>query len=276
VANERIGNAPPREWPALARTDRPQHGLKVLELTRILAGPVGGRALAGYGADVMLVNSPHLPNIAAIADTSRGKRSAFADLRTAEGRAGLRAVLSQAHVFVQGYRPGALAALGLDPEALAAQRPGLVQVSLSAYGDEGPWGERRGFDSLVQAATGFNLAEAQAAGAAEPRALPMQILDMATGLLIAWGAQVALLRQRAEGGSWLVRLSLARTAQWLRELGRVGDGFAAPRPDFSGLMQRSTSDFGELDAVRHAAVFSHTPVAFDRPSVPPGTDALAW
>jgi hypothetical protein len=276
VAIERIGDAPPLEWPALARSHRPLDGLKVLDLTRILAGPVGGRALAGYGADVMLVNSPHLPNIAAIADTSRGKRSAFADLRSADDRAALFAVLSQAHVLVQGYRPGALAALGFAPEALAAQRPGLVQVSLSAYGDTGPWGDRRGFDSLVQAATGFNLAEAQAAGAAEPKALPVQILDMAAGLLIAWGAQVAMLRQQAEGGSWHVRVSLARTAQWLRELGRIADGDTAQRPDFTGLMQLSASGYGELNAVRHAAVFSHTPVAFDRPSVPPGTDALAW
>ena len=99
---------------------------------------------------------------------------------------------------------------------------------------------------------------------------------MAAGLLIAWGAQVAMLRQQAEGGSWHVRVSLARTAQWLRELGRIADGNTAPRPDFTGLMQLSASGYGELNAVRHAAVFSHTPVAFDRPSVPPGTDALAW
>ena len=149
-------------------------------------------------------------------------------------------------------------------------------VSLSAYGDEGPWAGRRGFDSLVQAATGFNLAEAQAAGSAEPKPLPMQILDMASGFLIAFGAQAALLRQQAEGGSWHVRVSLARTGQWLRELGRVANGFEVGKPDFIGSMETSASGFGELTASRHAARFSDTPARYARPSVEPGTNPLAW
>ena len=170
VSIERIGDAAPHGWPALAHDARPLTGLRVLELTRILAGPVCGRTLAAYGADVMLVNSPHLPNIDAIADTSRGKLSAHADLRTEAGRASLSACLQTADVFVQGYRPGALAALGFGVEEVVRQRPGIVCVSLSAYGVTGPWAGKRGFDSLVQAATGFNLAEAQAAGQASPAA----------------------------------------------------------------------------------------------------------
>ncbi|HWH84804.1 MAG TPA: CoA transferase, partial [Burkholderiaceae bacterium] len=276
VAIERLGDAPPLAWPALAHEERPLHGLRVLDLTRILAGPVGGRTLAAYGADVMLVNSPHLPNIEAIADTSRGKRSALCDLRDAGGREALRAVLRDAHVFVQGYRPGSLAALGFGPQELAAARPGIVAVSLSAYGERGPWAGRRGFDSLVQSATGFNLAEAQAMGSSEPKALPVQILDMATGFLIAFGAQAALLRQRAEGGSWHVRVCLARTAQWLRELDRVDTGAAAPALDLASTMQTAPSGYGLLSAMPHAALFSHTPAGWSRPSVPPGTDALAW
>jgi crotonobetainyl-CoA:carnitine CoA-transferase CaiB-like acyl-CoA transferase len=276
VEIEKIGDAPPLAWPALPREAAPLAGLRVLDLTRILAGPAGGRTLAAYGADVMLVNSPHLPNIEAIVDTSRGKLSALADLRDDAGREALRAVVRDAHVFIQGYRPGGLAALGFGPEALAALRPGLVVVSLSAYGETGPWGGRRGFDSLVQSATGFNLAEAQAAGASEPKALPVQILDMATGFLIAFGAQAALLRQQREGGSWRVRVSLARTGSWLRGLGRVAHGLAAPRPDFTGLMETTASGWGELVAMRHAAEFSHTPARWRRPSMPPGTDPLAW
>jgi crotonobetainyl-CoA:carnitine CoA-transferase CaiB-like acyl-CoA transferase len=276
VEFERIGDAPPQRWPALAPAARPLHGLRVLDLTRILAGPVGGRTLAAYGADVMLVNAPHLPNIAAIADTSRGKLSALADLRVAADRDALHAVLREAHVVVQGYRPGALAALGFGPQDLAAVRPGIVAVSLSAYGETGPWAGRRGFDSLVQAAAGFNLAEALAAGAAEPKALPVQILDMASGFLIAFGAQAALLRQQSEGGSWQVRVSLARTAQWLRELGRVDAGFDAPPAEFSGLTETTPSGWGELTAIRHAAEFSHTPAGWSRPSVRPGTNPLAW
>ncbi len=273
---EKIGEAPPLAWPALPLSARPLQGLRVLDLTRILAGPVGGRTLAAYGADVMLVNGPHLPNIEAIIDTSRGKLSALADLRTAEGRAGLRAVLRDAHVFIQGYRPGALAAFGLAPEAVAQARPGIVMVSLSAYGETGPWAGKRGFDSLVQTATGPNHAEAQAAGSAQPKALPMQILDMATGFLMAFGAQAALLRQQAAGGSWHVRVSLARTALWLRSLGRVDHGFDAPAADFSDVMQAYDSGYGALVATRHAAQFSHTPAGWDRPSVPPGTNPLAW
>jgi crotonobetainyl-CoA:carnitine CoA-transferase CaiB-like acyl-CoA transferase len=276
VAIERTGDAPPLAWPALPRDASPLTGLRVLDLTRILAGPVGGRTLAAYGADVMLVNSPHLPNIDAIADTSRGKLSALADLRTPAGRDGLRAALRDAHVFVQAYRPGALAALGFAPVDLAALRPGLVTVSLSAYGESGPWAGRRGFDSLVQSAAGFNLAEAQAAGTPQPKALPMQILDMASGFLIAFGAQAALLRQQAEGGSWQVRVSLARTAQWLRELGRVAHGFDAPPAAFDGLLETTPSGYGALTAMRHAAEFSHTPARWARPSVPPGTHPLAW
>lgn len=276
VAIERLGDAPPLQLPPLPHDHRPLAGVRVLDLTRILAGPFCGRTLAAYGADVMLVNSPHLPNIDAIADTSRGKLSALADLRTADGREGLRAVLSDAHVFVQGYRPGSLAALGFAPDAVARTRPGIVMVSLSAYGDTGPWGGKRGFDSLVQTATGFNHAEAQAAGAQPPRALPMQILDMASGALMAFGAQAALWRQQREGGSWHVRVSLARTGLWLRELGRVADGFSAPPATFDDVMDTGTSGFGALTAIRPAAVFSHTPAGYARPSMPPGSHALAW
>jgi crotonobetainyl-CoA:carnitine CoA-transferase CaiB-like acyl-CoA transferase len=204
----------------------------VLELTRILAGPVAGRTLAAYGADVLLVNSPALPNIDAIADTSRGKRSAHVDLRTDAGRDTLRVLVRDAHVFMQAYRPGALDALGFGAETLAAIAPGIVCVSLSAYGHVGPWAGRRGFDSLVQTATGFNVAEAQAAGAASPKAMPVQILDYAAGFLMAFGTAVALRRQATEGGSWHVRVSLAGTGRWLRSLGRVPDGLAARAPSF--------------------------------------------
>ena len=276
VAIEKIGEAAPLVWPALSPEARPLEGLRVLDLTRILAGPVAGRTLAAYGADVLLVNAPHLPNIEAIIDTSRGKLSALADLREASGRAALLAVLRDAHVFVQGYRPGALAALGFAPGDVAQARPGIVMVSLSAYGESGPWAGKRGFDSLVQTATGINHAEAQAAGSAQPKPLPMQIVDMATGYLMAFGAQAALLRQQREGGSWHVRLSLARTALWLRSLGRVANGFEAPPPDFHGLMDAQRSGYGELLAMRHSAVFTETPARWTRASMPPGSHPLAW
>lgn len=274
----RIGDGPtaPLAWPALPDGARPLEGLRVLDLSRILAGPVAGRTLAAYGAEVMLLNSPHLPNIDAIADTSRGKRSAHLDLKTEAGRARLRALASEAHVFLQAYRPGGLQALGFGPEALARLRPGIVVVSLSAYGTQGPWATRRGFDSLVQTATGFNAAEAGAFGAAEPKALPMQILDYGAGYLLAFGAQAALLRQQSEGGSWLVEVSLAGVGRWLRGLGRVPDGPSARAPAIEPLLQRFASGFGALTAPRHAAEFSVTPAQWPLPSMPPGSHPPRW
>lgn len=199
-----------------------------------------------------------------------------ADLETADGRIALANLLRSAHVFVQGYRPGAMQALGFGPQEAARLRPGIVYVSLSAYGDSGPWAQRRGFDSLVQTATGFNHAEAQAAGSQAPKPLPMQILDHASGYLMAYGAQAALARQAIEGGSWHVRVSLAQTARWLRSLGRVPDGLRRATPPIEGFLESESSGFGQLAAVRHAAQFSLTPARWARPSMPPGTHPTVW
>jgi crotonobetainyl-CoA:carnitine CoA-transferase CaiB-like acyl-CoA transferase len=250
--------------------------VRVLDLTRILAGPVGGRALASHGADVMLVNSPHLPNIEAIADTSRGKRSAHVDLRDAAGRAAMDRLLADAHVFIQGYRPGGLQALGFGPQELAQRRPGIVCVSLSAYGNAGPWAARRGFDSLLQTAMGFNHAEGEAAGDGKPRPMPMQILDEATGFLMAFAACAALWRQQREGGSWHAQLSLAQTAHWLRALGRVDNGLAAKPPSRQPYLETTASGFGELVAVRPSAQLERTPARYSSPSMRPGHAPPHW
>jgi crotonobetainyl-CoA:carnitine CoA-transferase CaiB-like acyl-CoA transferase len=276
LAIERIGDAAPLALPSLAPLQRPLEGVRVLDLTRILAGPVGGRALAAYGADVMLVNAPHLPNIESIADTSRGKRSAHVDLRTLEGRHAMEALLQDTHVFVQGYRPGALDALGYGPHQVTLKRPGIVYVSLSAYGTQGPWAARRGFDSLVQTAMGFNEAEGEAFGEGQPRPLPMQILDQASGYLIALGAAAALWRQQREGGTWHVQLSLAQTGHWLRGLGRLSQGVSAQRPSLKPFLDTTPSGFGALCAVRHSAQLARTPAAWTRPSVPPGYSPPHW
>ena len=272
----RIGEAPPRTLAPLAESQPPLAGLRVLDLTRVLAGPVGCRALAAFGADVMLVNAPHLPNIEAIADTSRGKLSAHLDLRSKAGRTSLEELLAEAHVFVQGYRPGGLAELGFRPEQTARRRPGIVHVSLSAYGTRGPWARRRGFDSLVQTAMGFNHAEGEAAGAGKPRPLPMQILDEATGYLIAMGAAAALWRQQREGGSWHVQVSLAQTGQWLRGLGRIPGGFEVHSPKIDPWLESAASGFGELRSMRLSARLARTPVAWRWPSMPPGSHPARW
>jgi crotonobetainyl-CoA:carnitine CoA-transferase CaiB-like acyl-CoA transferase len=273
---ERIGDAPPRPFAAAAR---PLDGVKVLDLTRIIAGPVCGRTLAAHGADVMLITASHLASmLPLVVDTGRGKLSASIDLRDASGRDTLAALLRDADVFVQGYRPGAIAGHGFSPQAAARLQPGIVYASLCAYGHEGPWASRRGFDSLVQTASGLNAAEAEAFGSSEPRALPAQELDHATGYLLAFAVMAALKRRAEEGGSWHVRGSLAQTCYWFRRLGRI-DGMTCRDPGFADVrdcMEEIPSGFGRLTTVRHAAAMAQTPPHWARPSVPLGTDAPQW
>lgn len=274
---EKIGDAPPRPLPP---GRRPLSGVRVLELTRIIAGPVAGRTLAAHGAEVLLVTAPHLPAMAPLAiDTGRGKRAAHLDLRAAADKARFAELLRGADVLLQGYRPGGIAALGFGPDQAAAIRPGIVYVSLSAYGHEGPWAGRRGFDSLVQTASGLNVAEAEAAGIDGPKPLPAQALDHASGYLLAYGAMAALARQAQEGGSWHLRVSLAQTGHWLRGLGRIDGGLACPDPDMEDvrdLLEDSPSGFGRLTAMRHAGLLSDTPPRWDLPSVPLGTHTAQW
>ena len=276
---ERIGDAPPQPLPAHA-DGRPLSGVRVLDLTRVIAGPVCGRTLAAHGADVLLVTGPHLPAIPPLViDTGRGKRSAQLDLRDAASAEQLRALLRDADIFVQGYRPGGLAALEFSPEQAAALRPGIVYVSLCAYGYEGPWANRRGFDSLVQTASGFNWAEAEAAGKDKPHPLPAQALDHGAGYLMAAGAMTALARRMTEGGSWHVRVSLAQTGRWLRSLGRVANGFDVPDPryeDVGAYLETTPSGFGTLTAIRHAGQLSDTPPHWALPAVPLGTHPARW
>jgi crotonobetainyl-CoA:carnitine CoA-transferase CaiB-like acyl-CoA transferase len=273
---ERIGDAPAPAWP---QGKRPLAGIKVLDLTRIIAGPVGGLTLAAHGADVMLVTSPSLPSVVPLViDTGRGKLSAHIDLHEAAGRKAFDALLREADVVVQGYRPGGLEALGNGPAEVARLRPGIVYVTLSAYSHEGLWAGRRGFDSLVQTASGFNAAEAEAFGITGPKPLPAQVLDHATGYLLAYGAMTALLRRATEGGSWHVRASLAQTGFWLRSLGRI-DGMTCKDPtreDVTDCLEESASGFGRLSAVRHPATMTATPPHWMRPSVPLGTDPPVW
>ncbi len=276
VQVERIGEAPPEPLPA---GERPLEGLRVLDLTRVIAGPVAGRCLAAHGAEVMRVAGEHLPFMPPLViDSGRGKRSCFLDLREAEGIATLMGLLDEADIFVQAYRPGALAGRGLTPQALAERRPGLIYASLSAYGESGPWEGRRGFDSLVQTASGFNQAEAEAAGQSEPKALPCQVLDHGTGYLLALGIMVALARRAEEGGSWSVKVSLARTGHWLRSLGRQSalDCPDLPRDQLTDLLEESDSPFGRISAVSHAGQIEGAPPLWQLPPVPLGSHPARW
>ncbi len=277
ISIEKIGDAAPKPWPA---GDRPLQGLRVLDLSRVIAGPVAGRTLAVHGADVLLVSGPDLPAIPWLTiDTGRGKLTSFVELKSEQGRRVLRDLLASADIFSQGYRPQALAKLGFSAEDAARISPGIVYVSLSAYGHAGPWAERRGFDSLVQTATGFNHAEGQAAGVDGPKELPAQMLDHATGYLMAFGAMMARARQSGEGGSWHVRVSLAQTGRWLWNLGRLADGFKTE--DLKGdavrtFVEEVPSGFGPLQSVSHAAALSRTPAFWARPAMPLGSHPPEW
>ncbi len=274
---EQIGDAPVQ---ALPPGDRPLSGIRVLDLSRVIAGPVCGRTLAAHGADVLMITSPRLPAIPSLVmDTGRGKRSAALDLTQAAEHAQLLQLLAHTDIFMQGYRPGGMNDMGLGPEALATLRPGLVYVSLSAYGHQGPWAHKRGFDSLVQTAMGFNHAESSIAGEAAPKPLPMQVLDHASGYLMALGAMAALHRRATVGGSWHVRVSLAQTAHWLRHLGRLPGGLQAPdisAAEAQPYCETAPSGFGQLTAVRHAGKLSGLPPHWSLPAVPLGHDPAAW
>ena len=277
ISIEKIGEAAPEPLPPAAR---PLDSLRVLDLTRIIAGPVCGRALAAHGAEVLYVTGPHLPAIAPLViDTGRGKRSTQIDLREPAGTAALAALLEDADLFVQGYRPGGLAERGFSPEEAAALRPGIVYLSLSAYGHSGPWAGKRGFDSIAQTTIGINHQEAAMLGLDHPKELPCQALDHASGYLLALGAMAGLMRRAREGGSWHVRVALARTGHWLQDLGPLEGGFDCQDPgleDVGDLLETSESGFGRLSAVRHAGRIGGASAVWRQPAVPLGSHPPAW
>ncbi|MEU6389922.1 CoA transferase [Streptomyces sp. NPDC046939] len=248
---------------------------RVLDLTRVIAGPVATRTLALLGADVLRVDPPQLPEAPdAHADTGFGKRSARLDLTTGADRRTFEELLDGADVVITGYRPGALDRFGLSPEALVARRPGLVVASLSAWGAYGPWAGRRGFDSLVQVATGVAAVE----GVPEqPGALPAQALDHGTGYLLAAGVLRALTDQAREGGSRVLRCALARTAHWLVHEVRPEPRAARGEPvDPAPWLAETDSALGRLRYARSPVAFTGGPADWARPPGRWGTDAPVW
>jgi crotonobetainyl-CoA:carnitine CoA-transferase CaiB-like acyl-CoA transferase len=278
----KIGDSPPEKLPP---GDRPLSGIRVLDLTRVLAGPTCARTLAEHGADVLKITAPH---IAARDDqeydTGHGKLSARLDLRQPRDLERLRALVREADVFSQGYRPGTLADRGLSPEALAALRPGLVYVSLCAFSHKGPWASRRGFDTVVQNVSGITMRQGELFPGPEPgpQFYPVSAIDYLTGYLMAFGAMAALARRTREGGSWLVRLSLAQTGRWLVQRGEVP---AASLKDVAKDLAPEEIERWSIDSdtpvgrLRHlgpTVQLSETPPYWARPSVPLGYNEPAW
>ena len=269
----RIGDAPPLP---LARGERPLAGVRVLDLTRILAGPTCGRTLAEHGAEVLLVSAPKLDSVKSfVLDTGHGKRSTYLDLDRAVDRSTLQSLAAGADVFSQSFRAGRIARRGFAPADLAALRPGIVAVSVNCYGHQGPWAGRPGWDQLAAAATG--LACLQGGPDRPPALMNVAACDYVTGYLAALGTLAALYRRSVEGGSWEVRVSLAQTGRWLRD-------FAAPRvPGPSIDLSLPDRYFAEVDTplgrLRHlapVACMSGTPPRWELPPVPLGVHAPAW
>jgi crotonobetainyl-CoA:carnitine CoA-transferase CaiB-like acyl-CoA transferase len=273
----RVADAPPER---VSKGARPLEGIRVLDLTRVLAGPTCARSLAEHGADVLKISAAHLADSGPMdVDTGIGKLSARLDLRSGDDRAKLERLVAESDVFSQSYRPGTLAARGFSAEALAALRPGIVCVSLSAWDTTGPWRARRGFDSIVQSVSGM---AALSARDGRPQYLPVSAIDYVSGYLMAFGATVALERRAREGGSWLVRVALARVGQWIADRGILPqntlDEVPAELPDqeLQALMAEMETPAGTIRYLRPVVRLSHTPPHWSRPPVPLGTHAAAW
>ncbi len=281
----RIGEAPRLE---LGSDADPLGGIRVLDLTRVLAGPTAGRTLASHGAEVLSVRAERIPTIDVFdLDTGHGKRACYLDLARPGDAETLRRLVRDAHVFVDSYRPGALAKLGVTPEALALQAPGIVHVALDCYGHRGPWAARPGWEQLGQTATGiavaqgaFNARRAPGRGEARPALIPAAACDYITGYLAAAGAAAALLRRMREGGSWRVEVSLAATAMWLQQLGEATDDAVPaqwdPAAGLDGLMQSCETKRGRLDFLGPVMRMSETQPAWRRPPPQPGADEARW
>lgn len=252
---------------------RPLFGLRVLDLTRVLAGPIATRALAGFGADVLRVDPPFWEEDNVVPDVTLGKKCAGLDLGQSEDRARLRDLIAQAHVLVHGYRPGALDGLGLDRNTRMALNPRLIEVSLCAYGWTGPWADRRGFDSLVQMSTGIADQGAKWAGETVPVPLPVQALDHATGYLMA----AAVLRLLAKGGGGAAQLSLARTAELLKSVPQSEAGsFDGRTVDCDFLDAPEITPWGPARRLKPALAVPGHPMIWDRPASNLRTHPSHW
>ena len=278
----KLADSPPE---ALPEGSRPLSGVRVLDLTRVLAGPTCARTLAEHGADVMKITGAHLPNIGYQEyDTGHGKLNAQLDLRETKDMETLRGLVSQTDVFSQGYRPGTLGGRGLSPEELAELRPGIVYISLCAFSHMGPWASRRGFDTVVQTVSGITNRQGDLFPGATPgpQFYPVSAIDYLTGYLMAFGGMVALNRRVHEGGSWLVRISLAQVGRWLVSQGEIPEADLKNIPaeftpeEIASWSTVSDTPMGKLGHLGPVLSLSETPPRWARTSVPLGHHDPVW
>ncbi|KAH7408498.1 CoA-transferase family III domain-containing protein [Phaeosphaeria sp. MPI-PUGE-AT-0046c] len=281
---DRIANSSPYLHPARSPSDKCLRGIRVVEMSRIIAAPVAGRTLAAHGADVIWITSPNLPDLPSLdIDMSRGKRTVQLDIKDAKDKARLLNLLREADVFIQSYRPGCLAAQGLSAEELTKTNPNLILANLNAYGPNSPWSQHRGFDSLVQTCSGVNVEDGKRYGKKEAaRVLPCQALDHGAGYFLATGIIAALYKRATYGGSYEVQVSLAGVMKYLRSLGQFKGRSGFERKDFKApeeverYLETYQTGFGELRAVRHAAEIDGLAVGWDVLPKPLGSDKPEW
>jgi crotonobetainyl-CoA:carnitine CoA-transferase CaiB-like acyl-CoA transferase len=273
----KIGDSEPEPMPA---GDRPLSGIKALDLTRILAGPITGRTLAEHGADVLMVSAPHLPQVwSYVADTSHGKRSCYLDLRDESEKQTFLDLVKTADVFSQGYRPDKINQMGLGPEALAEIRPGLVYVSINCYGADGPFSHRGGWEQIAQIMTGIAAEGVQSSSGYKPKTLPAAANDYITGYLGAYGTLLALARRAREGGSYHVRVSLCQTGMMIYDQGKVGtlpENLDLGMSDVDSLCMESDSHLGRIKHLAPVLSLSETRPYWALPTPKMGSNDPRW
>ena len=269
----KIGDSAPIPFP---KGERPLSGIRVLDLTRILAGPIAARTLAEFGADVLMVTASHLPQVPEhVMDTSHGKRSCFLDLNKSDDVGTLRKLVRNADVFSQGYRPGIMDEHGMSPEQLAAERPGIVYLSVSCYGHGGPFSNRGGWEQIAQSTTGICLDN----GDERPKLLPASACDYTTGYNGAYGVLLALARRAREGGSYHVRVSLCRSGMYIYQQGHVGypqPNMGLSRAELDSVMIESKGGHGVLKHLGPVLKMSETKPYWDKPSPVLGSSRPEW
>lgn len=262
--------------------EQPLSGIRVLDLTRILAGPTAGLGLAEHGADVLMVTAPGLPQVPSfLRDTSHGKRSCFLDFNQVGEAETLRKLVREADILIDGYRPGRLAAHGFGIDDLIALRPGLIHVSVNCYGSGGPLAARAGWDQVAQAVTGICHTQGLATGAGQPKLAPAPVCDFLTGFLGTFGALVALARRAREGGSYAVQVSLCQAAMLFQRQGLIDNFHEAPGQlspeEFDALaVYVDNTCYGDLKTLGPVLQMSQTPCRWSRPTPALGSDRAEW
>ena len=269
----KIGDSDPIPFP---EGDRPLSGIKVLDLTRVLAGPMAARTLAENGADVLMVTAQHLPQVPEdVMDTSHGKRSCFLDLNKAEDVATIKKLVRKSDVFSQGYRPGIMDKLGLSPEELAREHPGIIYLSINCYGAGGPLSNRAGWEQIAQSATGICLDN----GDERPELLAASTCDYTTGYNGAYGVLLALARRAREGGSYHVRVSLCQSGMYLYRQGQVDypeNDMGLTAAELDSIMIESKGGHGALKHLGPVLKMSKTKAYWDKPSPVLGSNKAEW